>query len=76
MAIESAFRPASVSPPFFLAGAAALTGAGVGAAVAAFADFSAAHRFFVPAMIARRPAALSFRFACAAGAASATRVPD
>jgi hypothetical protein len=75
IAIDSAFRPAAVRPPFLtaaaaLAGAAlgaAGTGAGAAAAAAAFAALIAAERFFAPAMIARLPAALIFRFAGAVG---------
>jgi hypothetical protein len=75
MAMESAFRPAAVRPPILtgteaLTGAAlgaAATGAGLGAAAATFAALTAAQRFFVAAIIARLPAALSFRFAGAVG---------
>jgi hypothetical protein len=45
----------------------ALVVTGAGAAAAAFAALIAAQRFFVPAIIARLPAALSFRFAGAVG---------
>ena len=70
--MDSAFRPASVRPPFLtgtgalaeVALSAAATGAG---AAAAFAALIAAQRFLVPAIIARLPAALIFRFAGAAG---------
>jgi len=53
MAMDSAFRPASVRPPF-LTGTRALIGpalgaAAAGAAAAAFAALIAAQRFFVPA---------------------------
>jgi hypothetical protein len=68
IAIESAFLPAAVRPTF-LTGTEALAGGafgavaiGAGAAAAAFAARIAAQRFFVPAMIARLPAPLSFRF--------------
>src|ERR1700733_3272828 len=71
--MDNAFRPASVRPPF-LTGTWALAGAalgvaatGVGASAAAFAALIAAQRFFVPAIIARLPAALIFRFAGAIG---------
>jgi hypothetical protein len=79
IAIDSAFRPASVRTRFLtgtgaLAGIAlgvaagtAATGAGAGALAAAFAALIAAQRFFVAAMIARLPAALIFRFAGAVG---------
>jgi hypothetical protein len=66
--MDKAFRPASVRPPF-LTGAGAFLGAafgaaatGAGASAAALAALIAAQRFFVPAMIARLPAALIFRF--------------
>ena len=66
--MDSAFRPASVRPPF-LTDAGAFAGpflgtaaTGAGAAAAAFAAFTAAQRFFVAATIALLPAALSFRF--------------
>jgi hypothetical protein len=74
--MDSAFRPASVRVPF-LTRAGALAGAalgvagtaatGAGASTAAFAALIAAQRFFVPAIIARLPAALIFRFAGAVG---------
>src|SRR3984957_20791322 len=75
IAIDSAFRPASVRVPFLtgtgaLAGVAlgvAATGAEAAAAAAAFAALIAAERFFAPAIIARLPAALIFRFAGAVG---------
>jgi hypothetical protein len=77
IAIESAFRPAGVRPRFLpgaevLAGAAALGATAIGtAASAAFAALIAAHRFFVPAIIACLPAALIFRLAGAVGPALA-----
>jgi hypothetical protein len=46
---------------------AAATAAEVGATAVAFAALIAAQRFFAPAIIARLPAALSFRFAGAVG---------
>ena len=74
IAMDSAFRPASVRPPFLtragaFAGAAlgVAATAGVEASAAAFAALSAAQRFFVPAIIARLPAALIFRFAGTVG---------
>jgi hypothetical protein len=70
IAIDSAFRPAAVRPPFLtgnlaLAAAALGTAAatGAGAAAAAFAALRAAQRFFVAAIITLLPAALIFRFA-------------
>jgi hypothetical protein len=68
IAVDSAFRPATVRPPLFagtgafgaVLSAAAATGAG--ASAAAFAALIAAQRFLVPAMIARLPAELIFRF--------------
>ena len=80
--MDNAFRPASVRPPFLtgagafagavLAGAALGAGAtGAGAAAAAFAALISAQRFLVPSIIARLPAALSFRFGRFAGAAAA-----
>ena len=73
IAMDSAFRPASVRPPF-LAGTRAFAGiavgvvaTGAGASAAAFAALIAAQRFFVPAIIARLPAALIFRFTGAVG---------
>jgi hypothetical protein len=71
IAMDSAFRQASVSPPF-LTGTGASAGAalgvtaaatGAGAAAAALAALIRTERFFAPAMIARLPAALNFRFA-------------
>lgn len=73
IAMDKALRPASVRPPFLTGtGAVARAALGVaataaGAAAAAFAALIAAQRFFVPAMIARLPAALSFRFTGAVG---------
>jgi len=64
IAIDSAFRPAEIRPPFLTAAGAfpgaalSATPTGAGAAAAAFAALIAARRFFVPAMIARLPAAL------------------
>lgn len=69
--MDSVFRPASVRVPF-LTGTEAFAGAflgiaAAGTAAAAFAALMAAQRFFVPAMIARLPAALIFRFTGAVG---------
>jgi|SRR5580700_5345540 hypothetical protein len=78
IAMESAFRPASVRPPFLTEAGALAAGvalgvasAGAGASAAAFAALMSAHRFFVAAMIARFPAALSFRLAGFVGLAVA-----
>ena len=73
--MDSAFRPASVRARFLTgtrvfavsASGVAATGDGAGASAAAFAALIAAQRFFVPAMIARLPAALILRFAGAVG---------
>jgi hypothetical protein len=73
IAMDSAFRPAAVRPPFltgagaFVATTLGAVAPGAGARAAAFAALIAAQRFFVPAMIARLPAALSFRFAGGVG---------
>ncbi len=75
IAVDSAFRPASVRVPCLTgtrAFAVAALGvpvasAATGASAAAFAALIGAQRFFVPAMIARLPAALIFRFAGAVG---------
>ena len=48
---------------------------GVGATAAAFAALIAAQRFFVPATIARLPAALIFRLAGAVGSLSRDDLP-
>ena len=55
---------------FFFFAAEALAGAAAEVAAAAFAALTAAQRFLVAAIIARLPAALSFRFAGAAGPAA------
>ncbi len=72
IAMDSAFRPASVRVPFLtgtvVAGAVlGATATGAGASAAAFAALIAAQRFFVAAAIARLPAALIFRFTGAVG---------
>jgi hypothetical protein len=70
--MDNAFRPASLRPPFLtgglVVGVLGVAAAGAGAP-AALAALTAAQRFLVAAIIARLPAALSFRFAGAVGPA-------